>query len=83
MLIFCRFFRSRFPVASRESSTNPHVSRLLSFYFTGTGFFITQRLTTAAIFIMTVAYLALALLRLGLIGAAVFHALRRRAGERR
>lgn len=36
---------------------------MLSFYFTGTGFFITQRLTTAAIFVMVMAYLALALLQ--------------------
>jgi len=37
--------------------------RLLSFYFTGTGFFITQRLTTSAIYVMCMAFLVLALLR--------------------
>ena len=42
---------------------NFDLPRLLSFYFTGTGFFITQRLTVAAIFVMTIAYLAVALLR--------------------
>jgi len=42
---------------------NFDLPRLMSFYFTGTGFFVTQRLTTAAIYTLTLAYLVLALLQ--------------------
>jgi hypothetical protein len=43
---------------------NFDLPRLLSFYFTGTGFFITQRLTSGAIYLLTLAFLVNALINI-------------------